>query len=159
METRDPRSKQGSFWGEVEEYMESFGIKAENTETFWLTGAMNGDTGSKEQAGIRAIAWRSLYAEVVRARIDKKLLHPQRAFFSFTRMVLSRVKAHGAKWRRWYNGQRFRSKERRKEFPAKQHGNNALIQIDEEATYQIHPELKEWLLQARMNQQGVDEGM
>ena len=147
------------FWGEVEEYMESFGIKAENTETFWLTGAMNGDTGSKEQAGIRAIAWRSLYAEVVRARIDKKLLHPQRAFFSFTRMVLSRVKAHGAKWRRWYNGQRFRSKERRKEFPAKQHGNNALIQIDEEATYQIHPELKEWLLQARMNQQGVDEGM
>ena len=103
-----------------------------------------------------AIAMRTLYAEIVKARVDKQQLQPKRAFFNFTRLLLSRVKAHGAKWRRWYMGQKWRQKDKRKDFPANQHGENALIQIDHEANYTINPAMREYLLYAKTNQQAAN---
>ena len=40
------------FWEEVEEYMETFGLNAENSEAFWLGGVINGEVTSKEHAGV-----------------------------------------------------------------------------------------------------------
>ena len=141
------------YWEEIKDYIENFGLRAENTEDFWLGGCISGKVTNKETAGIRAIAWRTLYAEVVKARIEDKRLRLKRAFFNFTRLMLSRVKAHGAKWRRWYMNQRMRRESRKKYFPAAQHGDNALIEIDEEATYRIHPDMQDMMIMAKCNQQ------
>lgn len=104
------------------------------------------------------LIWAPLERVGDRARIHGRVLQPKRAFFEFTRLVLSRVKAHGAKWRRWYLNQHYWQKGTRKEFPAKQHGDNALIQIDEEATYEIHPEVAGYVLEAKMAQQRAERG-
>ena len=45
-----------------------------------------------------AMAWRSLYAETVRARMDDVALNLKQAVWIRARLTLSRVKAYGAKW-------------------------------------------------------------
>ena len=42
-----------------------------------------------------AMAWRSLYAETVKARMDDKTLNMKRAVWTWGRLTLSRVKAYG----------------------------------------------------------------
>ena len=53
-----------------------------------------------------AMAWRSLYAETVKARIYDKTLNMKRAVWTWDRLTLSRVKAYGNKWYKWYVTQR-----------------------------------------------------
>ena len=61
------------YWEEICDYLETFGLPAENTEAFWIGGVIGGEVTSKEHAGIRAMAWRTLYAEVVRARVHGRV--------------------------------------------------------------------------------------
>ena len=49
------------YWEEVCDYLETFGLPAENTEAVWIGGVMGGEVTSKEHAGIRAMAWRKRY--------------------------------------------------------------------------------------------------
>ena len=58
------------------------------------------------------------------------------AYYNFTRLMISRVKAYGAKWRRWYLNQRLWQPKRTKIFPLR-HGNHALIKLTAEAEYEI----------------------
>ena len=44
-----------------------------------------------------AMAWRSLYAETVRARMENETLNLTQAVWTWARLTLSRVKAYGAK--------------------------------------------------------------
>ena len=43
-----------------------------------------------------------LYAETVKARMDDKTLNLKRAIWTWARLALSRVKAYGNKWYKWY---------------------------------------------------------
>ena len=49
-----------------------------------------------------AMAWRSLYAETVKARMDDKTINMKRAIWKWARLALSRVKAYGKKWYKRY---------------------------------------------------------
>ena len=51
------------------------------------------------------------------------------------------MKAHGAKWRKWYNSQRLWRESRRKIFPY-QYQENILIEFDVDATYWISNKLQ-----------------
>ena len=55
-------------------------------------------------------AWRNLYAEVTRARIEGKQLDLKKAYANFVRMAYTRIVAYGAKWYRWYSRQQHRTK-------------------------------------------------
>ena len=64
----------------------------------------------KEEAAMIFWAWRNLYAEVTRARIEGKQLDPEAAYKNFVRMAFTRVVAYGAKWYRWFSRQRYRAR-------------------------------------------------
>ena len=61
---------------------------------------------TREEFDMIAMAWRSLYAETVKARMDDKTLNLKRAIWTWARLTLSRVKAYGNKWYKWYVKQR-----------------------------------------------------
>ena len=107
------------YWDRVVEYMETFGLAAENTHRYWLGVQANGKPLTPEQATVVVIAWRTLYAADVHARLNDKSMNLGNAFFQMTRLLLSRVKAHGAKWRAWYLNQRLWQQGKAKSF----HGN------------------------------------
>ena len=94
------------FWEKIVTYARTFGMDADNRPAYWLGYAGNGKAVGREQATVIALAWRSLYAQVVKARLNQKALRLDVAYYNFTRCMLSRVKAHGAKWRRWFLNQR-----------------------------------------------------
>ena len=128
------------YWDRVVKYMEVFGMEAENTPNFWLGMQADGTVLEPEQATVVVIAWRTLYAADVYARLNEQNMNLDNAFFQMTRMVLSRVKAHGAKWRLWYVNQRLWQPSKTKIFPTK-HRRNHLITFDETAQYVISEEL------------------
>ena len=94
------------------------------------------------QRGIRqdrygiAMAWRSLYAETVRARMDDATLNFKQAIWIWARLVLSRVKAYGAKWYKWYVGQRFWQQSKSKVIPEK-YRKYTLIEFGPHGDYQL----------------------
>ena len=124
------------YWEKIVKYARTFGIDADNRPAYWLGYAGNGKAVGREQAAIIALAWRSLYAQVVKARLDNKVLRLDVAYYNFTRFMISRVKAYGTKWRRWFLNQRLWQQTRMKMFPLR-HRNNALIKLTAEAEYTI----------------------
>ena len=82
------------------------------------------------------MAWRTLYAQVVKARLDQKVLRLDIAYYNFTRLMISRVKAYGAKWRKWFLNQRLWQTTRTKNCPLR-HRDHALITLTEEADYTL----------------------
>ena len=63
------------------------------------------------------MAWRSIYAETVKARMDDKTLNLTRAMWTWARLALSRVKAYGNKWYKWYVKQRLWQQKKTKLIP------------------------------------------
>jgi hypothetical protein len=90
----------------------------------------------KEEVGIICMAWRILYAETVTARVNGRHLNLPRAYAKLVQLIVSRVKAYGAKWRRWYLGQRHWSATKAKTIP-KEHWEYKLITSDSEGIYKI----------------------
>ena len=134
------------FWTPILRVMIRLGLQYEQSRTFWITGQIAEEDGSRkavcgETASFLCWAWRCLYAEVIYARMNNKRLNTSGAVWKTIRMAVSRVKAHGAKWRKWYNTQRLWRESRRKSFPL-QYRDNALITFDEEAGYIISRELR-----------------
>ena len=81
------------------------GLQYERSRTFWIAGQIAGEDGDRkavcgETASFICWAWRCLHAEVVYARMNDKQLDTKRAVWKTIRMANSRVKAHGAKWRK-----------------------------------------------------------
>ena len=106
-----------------------------------VAGQIEGAAVSNEAAAILCWAWRSLYAEVIKRRIEaKETLKPKVAIKNTVRMMYSRVVAYGFKWRRWWSKQRLWQVARRKEV-GKKHQTFKLITCDEEATYMVSPKL------------------
>ena len=94
-----------------------------------------------ETASFLCWAWRCLYAAVIYARTNNKQLNTREAVWKTMRMASSRVKAHGAKWRKWFNTQRLWRESKRKMFPH-QYQENILIHFDAEAEYTISEGLR-----------------
>ena len=98
----------------------------------------DGKTIGKEEAGIIFMAWRAIYAEVVRARKKDTKLRLKIAYAVLIRTILSRTTAHGAKWKKWYNGQRRRLGA--KCIPHR-HRSYKMISTEADGSFEINKEL------------------
>ena len=72
-------------------------------------------------------------------------------------MASSRVKAHGAKWRKWFNSQRLHvwRETRRKMFPHR-YQENILIEFVDDARYWISRRLRTTFQKVRDDMHGVN---
>ena len=129
-----------SFWSEIERIMHKTDIEYAKTDVFKIWGLIDEEnTTCPEGACILAIAWRCLYAAITEARIDETPINLTKALIRTIALIHSRVTAYGEKWKLWYNKQRCRTKsltiaERYKHFK--------LIEVEDDATYTINPELE-----------------
>ena len=87
------------------------------------------------------MAWRSLYAETVKARMDDKTLNMKRAVWTWARLTLSRFKAYGSKGYKWYVGQRLGQQKKTKLIP-EQHRRYILIEFGPHGDYYISSKLR-----------------
>ena len=91
----DARSE---FWDKVAALMGRLKMNAGSTDLKWLLGIKeDGMKVDKEEAAMLFWAWRNLYAEVTRVRIEGKQLNLKTAYENFVRMSFTRVVAYGAK--------------------------------------------------------------
>ena len=88
----------------------------------------------RETAGILALAWRCLYAEITRSRIENTDFNLQKALSRVLNMLKSRILAYGTKWRRWY--MRTSRTTRAKKVPRK-HQKYKLIKVNDNAEFEI----------------------
>ena len=87
------------FWDKVAALMGRLTMNAGSTDLKWLLGIKeDGIKVGKEEAAMIFWAWRNLYAEVTRARIEGKQLNLKTAYENFVRMAFTGVVAYGAKW-------------------------------------------------------------
>ena len=123
------------FWWDIINMMRILKIEYSNTPIFIILGIteMNG-IACKEGAAILAIAWRCLYAEITRARIEDTTLDLNKALRRTFALLISRVKAYGEKWKLWYNKQRMQAHAR---IIAAKYRQLALIDQDEEGKYTV----------------------
>ena len=94
-----------------------------------------------EGAAILALAWRCLYAELVKSRIDDKRPNLETALKRTVAMLIGRVTAYGEKWRLWFLKQQHTTTS--KKVPMK-HRDFKLVTVDENAEYEINPALMEF---------------
>ena len=100
------------------------------------------------QAGMMFIAWRCLYAEIVKTREENEKRHQRhqrhqwpnlkKAYKRCLQMIISRVTAYGEKWRKWCKLNRGTSK---KSIIPLRCRNRKLIQQDMHGDYKINQEL------------------
>ena len=86
------------------------------------------------------LAWRCLYAEVVKSRIEDKRLSLDEAYKRMVAMTINRLKAQGVKWHRWYSRIRYIQPDKRKVFP-KRYRKRKLMRTTATATYTINQKL------------------
>ena len=108
--------------------------------TTWIMGTKGPNKiVNREEADLVALAWRALYAEIIRARLDNEPLNFDRAIAQFITRTLNRVKAYGARWYTWYSRQRFHKNA--KIIPPK-HWKKKLITSAADGSYTINPTLR-----------------
>jgi hypothetical protein len=137
---------QRDFWRIIKQDMRHLGFVPEDEISYWILGVTKKDehTGRpmrslpNEEAGIVCIAWRALYAEIVKRRLEGGALNLKEARYKTWRMVLARVKAYGARWRKWYRRQQGHTHP--KTFP-QAHQQHALIELDDHANFEINDKL------------------
>ena len=105
----------------------------------------------REEAGVMQIAWRCLYAQSVKAKLEGGYLNLEEAVYKTLRLTLARVIAHGNKWRNWYRRQAGHVTP--KTFPEK-HQEKTLITFDDSARYTVLEKLKNEVANARAYQMG-----
>ena len=104
---------------------------------FWITGERSdGKYIDVEGAGILFLAWRCLYAETVRARTNDEQLKLKHAYARVILMSISRLKAQGQKWYRWYSRTRGISEHKLKPFP-RRYRKRRLMTTTATAEYEI----------------------
>ena len=86
------------------------------------------------------LAWRCLYAEVVKARLEDKRLDLENAYRRTIQMTISRLKAQGVKWYRWYSKTRYIQLQKRKPFP-RRYRKRILMTTTGTAEFTINEEL------------------
>ena len=76
----------------------------------------------------------------MKARVEDKELDLKRAYARVVLMIISRLKAQGQKWYRWYSKTRGISRKKVKQFP-KRYRKRQLIVTQADAQYKINPTL------------------
>ena len=94
---------------------------------------------SNESSGVLFAAWRALYAEIIKSRIEETRPNWKRAARKGIGIIINRLTARGEFWRKWYRSIYHTS--RHQLFP-KDHQDHPLMHIDDEAHYTINPILK-----------------
>ena len=92
-------------------------------------------TVDKNQAGILFLAWRCLYAELVRGRVDNVTPDLNIAYTRVISMNISRLKAYGERWLRWA---RKNKNTGNKSYIPERHQNKKLLRQDGEGKYVIN---------------------
>jgi hypothetical protein len=118
------------------------------------TGLVNEKAAGQDQAGMLMIAWRCLYAEVVKARLEGGHLNFDNAYRRVIEMTISRLQAYGTKWRRWYMS--IRKTSRAQPFPEK-HRTRILMKFEADAKYEVSDKLLDIRKKAREDA-GIDTG-
>ena len=100
------------FWEVIIETLRKMGMKEpQHTSAFITLGRIDKDTViDKYMAGVMFLAWRCLYAELTRARIDKGSPDLQAALRRTGNMTITRLTAYGAYWKRWSKQRTWTSK-------------------------------------------------
>jgi hypothetical protein len=130
------------FWTKVSRLMSQLGFRVGTHAAFWVGGRIR-KVGTKveyvgeEQAGIMFLAWRCLYAEVVGARLDDRRMRLAQAYKRMVYMLISRLRANGEKWYRWYSRTRYLQRKKVKHFP-KRYRKRVLITTEKDATFRIN---------------------
>ena len=125
------------FWDKIAALLDKLGIPRGTGPRFWITGERSdGKYIDVEGAGILFLAWRCLYAETVRARINGEQLKLKHAYARVVLMSISRLKAQGQKWYRWYSRTRGISEHKVKTFP-RRYRKRCLMTTTATAEYEI----------------------
>ena len=120
--------------------MRRTGIRAVQGPRFLITGALtHKKLTCKEGLAILNVAWRCLYAEITHARIEETEPDLHKALKRMLAMIISRVTAHGEKWRRWYLANRHTTRGR---LIAKRYRNYKLITTDQHGKYEVNPTMQ-----------------
>jgi len=129
------------FWDRVRRIMWRVGLEHSRNTSFIVAGKVKGRKYiGEEGAGMMFLAWRCLYAEVVKARLEDKRLDLENAYKRTIQMTISRLKAQGVKWYRWYSKTRYIQLQKRKPFP-KRYRTRILIKTTRTAEFTINEEL------------------
>ena len=97
------------------------------------------DVCSEETAGMIALGWRCLYAEIQRCRGDEGAqLNLRQASVRTLSMIQSRVTAFGERWRRWYLKTHHTSKA---QLVAPRHRKFKLLEVNQFAEYTVNPKI------------------
>ena len=125
------------FWDRIARLLDRLGIPRGTGPRFWIAGELpGGKYVDVEGAGILFLAWRCLYAETIRARANNEHLKLKHAYARVVLMAISRLKAQGQKWYRWYSRTRGISELKVKEFP-KRYRKRRLMTTTAKAEYEI----------------------
>jgi len=96
------------------------GLEQSRNTSFVIAGKIQGRKYvGEESAGMMFLAWRCLYAEVVKARLEDKRLDLENAYRRTIQMTISRLKAQGVKWYRWYSKTRYIQLQKKETVPQK----------------------------------------
>ena len=142
---------QQRFWNPIFASMIRMGLAPKPDHRYVILG-IQGATGfsgiDREEAGVMQIAWRCLYAQSVKAKLEGGYLNLEEAVYKTLRLTLSRVIAHGNKWRNWYRRQAGHVTP--KTFP-EEHQKKTLITFDDSARYTVSEKLKREVANSRAN--------
>ena len=126
------------FWQKLESLMQRLGMKGGTRPRFWIFGERDDGTyADNEEMGIVFLAWRCLYAETVHARKETTKLRFDATYARTVLMIISRLKAQGQKWYRWYSKTRGISRKKVKQFP-KQYRKRKLLTTEADAAYKLN---------------------
>ena len=121
--------------------MDTLGIARGRGARFWVGGEITPHTyAGVEASGIIFLAWRCLYAETVRARKENSHLRLKSTYARLVLMTISRLKAQGEKWYRWYSRTKGISQHKVKRFPVR-YRNRRLITTQGDASFKINTDL------------------
>jgi hypothetical protein len=135
------------FWSKIHEFITDIGMAPGTGPKYWLTGQKpDGTTAGREETSIISWAWRTLYAAIIGARSEGKNADLKHAFYRVTLFTISRVKAYGAKWRRWFIAQKNRDKPQE---IAEAHKEKKLITTEDDGKYEINKTIYTWHIRAK----------
>ena len=123
------------YWTRIENLLKQLDIPEGNGPRFWITGErQDGQYADREGAGVIFLAWRCLYAETIQARTKNVHLNLKRTYTRLILMIISRLKAQGLKWYRWFS--RTRGHRETKDFPVEYRQRKLMI-TERDASYTI----------------------
>ena len=103
--------------------------------SFLVLGRLTKDkVVTKNQSGMLFIAWRCLYAELVRGRIENVRPNIRQAYLRTLIMAVTRLRAYGERWLKWVNKNAGTAL---KSYIPRQHQNKTVLKQKGNGEYEI----------------------